>query len=89
MIGQTWNGKHHEGFDFVQYVDGKGRLIYRSANTLLTGTAVLEDDMLCYRSEGHAVDKKVCGAVYRNRDSGKLPYVYVGPYDLRYFSTAS
>ena len=88
VIGRTWTGQHHNGSDFLQFIDDQGRLVYRSATSFITGSASLEGDRLCIAIEGHLLGRKVCGEVYRRRAEDNLPYAFVSPDSLRYFDVS-
>jgi adenylate cyclase len=90
-IGQTWVGKHKNGAAFVQQTDEAARIAYRSANSFLTGTAQVRQNMLCQQFDGYFLDRVLCGFIYRNSaatDEANEDYVYVTPDSLKYFSLA-
>ena len=90
-IGQTWVGKHPTGVAFIQAIDNSGNVAYRSANSFLTGTAQVRQNMLCQKFDGYFSDRVLCGYVYRNSaaaDEADEDYVYVNPDSLKYFSLA-
>jgi adenylate cyclase len=90
-IGQTWVGKHPRGVAFIQAIDKAGNVAYRSANSFLTGTAQVRQNMLCQKFDGYFSDRVLCGYVYRNSaaaDEADKDYVYVSPDSLKYFSLA-
>ena len=87
--GRTWLGKRQNGIQFMQLVSETGEYVYRSTHSFLTGTASLEDDMLCVKIEGHIQSQSVCGYLYRNSSGSREKndeYIYVNPVSLVYFS---
>jgi adenylate cyclase len=85
---KTWNGKHRNGTQFVQFFDKAGNTAYRSANTNITGTVEIRGDWLCEKFAGYFLDRMVCGNVYRNRtpEEPGATYVHVTPQALKFFS---
>jgi len=88
---KTWIGKHSNGTEFFQQVRSSGSLAYRSKNTILTGTASIQNNMLCQRFDGATLNKDMCGYIYHNPDGSvetRDKYIVVMPDTLRYFSVA-
>jgi len=86
---KTWVGKHSNGVKFFQQIGSSGSLAYRSKSTIVTGVASLEGGRLCERFDGAALDKNMCGYVYRNpagSANNQDQYVVSMPNTLRYFS---
>ena len=86
---KTWVGKHLNGVGFFQQIDSSGSLAYRSKNSIQTGTASIQDGMLCQQFDGAALNRDLCGYVYRNpdgSDSAQDKYIVIMPDSLRYFS---
>jgi TolB-like protein/class 3 adenylate cyclase/Tfp pilus assembly protein PilF len=88
-FGRTWVGRTGAGLKFMQQIGTDGKLAYRSTQSFITGSAAVQDDMLCLKSEYFLMGRERCGYVYRN-PGGTLEennaYVYVGPTDLMFFS---
>jgi hypothetical protein len=84
-------GRHSgENTPFVLQIDKENRIVYRSAQSFLTGAVAMEKDRLCVQFED--VSNWLCGAVYRVADPRKdagADYVYVLPTGLRYFSVTN
>ena len=58
-------------------------------DSLVTGSASVEGNALCQRSEAVLMDRKHCGSVYRNPDGTpetKDEYVYASPRGIYRFS---
>jgi len=91
VFGKIWSGMVNQKMPFIQQFDENGLIAYRSANSLYTGEATVEDGMLCTRSETSRLGRKQCGYVYRNpaglpRENNE--YVYVNISSLMEFSVA-
>jgi len=88
-LGRTWVGQTGAGLQFMQEIGADGKFAFRSAQSLITGNASVQDDMLCLKSAHFLMGRKRCGYVYRN-PGGTLKennaYVYVSPSDLLFFS---
>jgi adenylate cyclase len=88
---RTWTGKHVLGIEFFQQFDRSGSMAYRSQNSIQTGTVSIRQNMLCQRFDGTALDKKLCGYVYRNPDGAsetQNDYIVSLPASLRYFTVS-
>jgi adenylate cyclase len=73
---------------FIQQFGPGDRVAYRTASTLLTGRAHLDEDRLCLRYEDYFLDRTFCGEVYRNpTGNAESRYVSISPDALRFFST--
>ena len=86
---KTWAGKHFLGTEFFQHIDHSGSMAYRSQNSVQTGTVRIRQGMLCQRFDGTALDKDLCGYVYRNPDGAsgtRNDYIVSLPASLRYFT---
>lgn len=86
---KTWQGRHRNGTEFLQFFDAAGNTAYRSANTSITGRVKIEDGRLCEQFSGYFLDRMVCGDVFRNVDKTMHPgmdYVHVTPQAMKYFS---
>ncbi len=86
---KTWMGKHYLGIEFFQHIDASGTIAYRSKNSIQTGTIRIQHGMLCQRFDGTALNKDLCGYVYRNPDGASAThddYVVSMPDSLRYFT---
>jgi adenylate cyclase len=91
-LGRTWTGylpvHIGENTPIIVQFDRDNRVVYRSAHTILSGVARLENDQLCIQYEGYLSNVWLCGGVYRTSagsDTG-VDYVYAAPDGLRYFS---
>ena len=87
-FGQTWIGNIHAGSQFIQEIGKDGKVAYRSEQSLVTGTASVEADMLCLKS-AYFMGRKRCGYLYRNPKGTleeKNEYIYVRPTLLMFFS---
>jgi TolB-like protein len=88
-FGRTWVGNIHAGSQFIQEVGNDGKFAYRSVNSFIIGSASVQDDMLCLKSE-YLMGRKGCGYVYRNPNGSfaeKDEYIYVAPTVVMLFST--
>ncbi len=88
----TWVGRHTNGVEFFQQISKSGALAYRSETSFQTGSAKLEDDMLCHRFDNAVLNNYTCGYVYRNPGGSAASldeYVVVMPDSLRYFTLSS
>jgi adenylate cyclase len=64
-------------------------MAYSSQNTIQTGTISIRQDMLCQRFDGTALNKELCGYVFRNpggTSETQDDYVASLPASLRYFT---
>jgi adenylate cyclase len=88
-LGRTWIGQTSAGLQFMQEIGADGKVAFRSTQSLITGNASMQGDILCLKSAYVLVGRKRCGYVYRN-PGGTLEenneYVYVGPTILMFFS---
>jgi TolB-like protein/class 3 adenylate cyclase/cytochrome c-type biogenesis protein CcmH/NrfG len=88
-LGRTWVGQTSTGLQFMQQIGADGKVVYRSTQSLITGNASVQGDMLCLKSAHYLMGRKRCGYVYRN-PGGTLAennkYVYVSPTSLLFFS---
>jgi adenylate cyclase len=88
-LGRTWVGQTSTGLQFMQQISTDGKVAFRSTQSLLTGDASVQDDMLCLKSALELMGRKRCGYVYRNPE-GTLAennaYVYVNPTSIMFFS---
>ena len=87
-FGRTWTGHTGAGLQFIQEIDADGKVAFRSTQSLITGNASVQDDMLCLKSE-HLMGRECCGYVYRKpggTHAEKNEYVYVAPTYLLFFS---
>lgn len=88
---RTWTGKHVLGIEFFQQFDRSGSMAYRSQSSIQTGTVSIRQNMLCQRFDGTALDKKLCGYVYRNPDGAsetQNDHIVSLPASLRYFTVS-
>jgi adenylate cyclase len=92
-LSRTWQGhvavRNGENIAFFLQTDEQGRVFYRSSQTFLSGTVGFENDQLCLQFEGQLSNLRLCGPVYRSKNTGATAgsdYVYVFPLGLRYFS---
>lgn len=88
---KIWIGKHVKGAEFFQQIERSGSTAYRSKNSIQTGTVSIRKDMLCQRFEAAALNKEMCGYVYKNPDGtveSQDEYIASMPASLRYFTVA-
>ena len=88
-LGRRWKGDRLRVGPFVQEVSQNGTFAYRDLESLVTGSASVEGNALCQRSESVLMDRKHCGIVYRNPDGTpelKDEYVYASPNGIFRFS---
>ena len=91
VFGKTWNGIVNQKSPFVQEIDELGSIAYRSANSLYTGKASIQDGMLCTQSKSSRLGRKQCGYIYRNPEASSEnydDYVYVSIFSLMKFSVS-
>jgi adenylate cyclase len=93
IFGRTWAGyiraQTGGNTSFILQIDKENHIVYRSAQSLLSGAVAVEKDRLCAQFEGDLPNLWLCGAIYRVANKGKdagTDYVYVLPTGLRYFS---
>ena len=87
ILGHTLRGKVYTGSPAIMQIGRDGKMIYRSATLLYTGTAFVDHDRLCQQSESAALGRPDCGFVYRRSTTGdELAYVYVNATSIFYFS---
>ena len=88
-LGRTWIGHTSTGLQFIQEIGTDGKVAFRSEQSLITGNASVQDDMLCLKSAHYLMGRNLCGYVYRNPE-GTLEennaYVYVSPTAVMFFS---
>ena len=88
-FGRTWVGHTGAGLQFIQEIGADGKVAFRSTQSLITGNASVQNDMLCLKSAHYLMGRKRCGYVYENPE-GTLEennaYVYVSPTSLMFFS---
>ena len=88
-FSRTWIGHTSTGLQFMQEIGTDGKVAFRSEQSLITGNASVQDDMLCIKSAHYLFDRELCGYVYRNPE-GTLEennaYVYVSPTAVMFFS---
>jgi TolB-like protein/class 3 adenylate cyclase/cytochrome c-type biogenesis protein CcmH/NrfG len=88
-FGRTWVGHTSAGLQFIQEISAHGKVAYRSKQSLITGNASVQNDMLCLKSAYYIMGRKRCGYVYRNPEGTleeKNTYVYVSPTAVMFFS---
>jgi adenylate cyclase len=88
-FGRTWSGRVNQGTPFIQEIDERGTMAYRSANSFFTGEAFIDAGMLCIRTEVTSLGQDQCGFIYRNPQGAAEnndEYVYVNAYSLMKFS---
>ena len=88
---KTWTGKHFLGTEFFQHFDRSGSMAYRSKNSIQTGTVSIRKGMLCQRFDGTALNKDLCGYVFRNPEGAaetQNDYIVSLPATLRYFTVS-
>ncbi len=86
VLGHTLQGQIEPGYPAIMQIDPNGNAAFRSVTQLLTGTAYIDRDLLCERSE-NMFGRPDCGPVYKQTDStGKLSYAYVNASKVFYFS---
>jgi len=86
---KTWIGKHAMGTEFFQQIDRSGSMAYRSSSSIQTGKVTIRQDMYCQHFDGTALDRDLCGYIYRNPEGSKETqdeYVISMPASLRYFT---
>jgi hypothetical protein len=89
-FGRTWQGQLEGGGGAaLTLIERDGKLAFRTATQIATGTAFISGDALCERLEGRSLGRPVCGPVYRRSDpSGEehLTYTYVNAVKVFHFS---
>ncbi len=67
--GRTWVGQDlGYGGSFIQEFDKDGNFAFKGTNSLLTGMASVEGNMLCLRFPAKNMGKKQCSYLFRNPD---------------------
>jgi adenylate cyclase len=88
-LGRTWQGQTGEGEPAFLQIGGDGRMALRTPTQITVGTAFVEGDLLCERSEYVAFGRARCGPVYRHaRGAGEdgPGYTYVNAEEVLHFS---
>jgi TolB-like protein/class 3 adenylate cyclase/Flp pilus assembly protein TadD len=88
-LGRTWQGQTGEGDPAFLHIGSDGRTALRTPTQIATGTAFIEEDLLCERSESVALGRARCGPVYRHlRGPGEdgPGYTYVNVEKVLHFS---
>jgi TolB-like protein/cytochrome c-type biogenesis protein CcmH/NrfG len=88
-FGRTWSGQVNQGTPFIQEIDERGTMAYRSANSFFTGEAFVDAGMLCIRTEVSLLGQDQCGFIYRNPQGSvenQDEYIYINEYSLMKFS---
>jgi adenylate cyclase len=90
VFGRTWVGHlSTSGRPFVQEFDKDGKVGFRDADSLLAGSAWVENGMLCVDFPARGVVRKSCGYLYRNpkgAPKGQNEYTHVGIESILTFS---
>ena len=89
VLGRIWVGQTSAGLQFMQEIGTDGKVVYRSAQSFITGNASVQGDMLCLKSAANLMGRKRCGYMYRNPGGTleeKNEYIYVGVTALMFFS---
>ena len=87
--GRTWQGRTGEGDPAFLQIGSDGRTALRTPTQMMVGTAFVEGDLLCERSESVALGRARCGPVYRHpRGPGEdgPGYTYVNAEKVFHFS---
>jgi len=88
-LGRTWVGHTSTGLQFMQEIGADGKVVFRTTQSLITGNASVQENLLCLKSAYYLMGRNRCGYVYRN-PGGTLAenneYVYVGTTVLLFFS---
>ena len=87
VLGHTLRGKINAGSPAIMQIGWDGKMVFRSATLLYTGTVFVDRDRLCQQSESFVQDRPDCGPVYRRDAEGDEPaYAHVNGAMLFYFS---
>jgi adenylate cyclase len=78
-LGQTWKGTVNGVGPGLMQIDSNGTLAFRTTTYIATGTARVENDLLCEDIEALTLGRTICGPVYRaDPEAGdKFAYTYV------------
>jgi adenylate cyclase len=80
-------GTINAGSPAIMQIGRDGKMVFRSATLLYTGTAFVDGERLCQQSESFVTDRPDCGPVYRRDAEGDEPaYAHVNGAILFYFS---
>jgi hypothetical protein len=88
-FGRTWRGHTGGGEPAFLQIGSDGRMALRTPTQIAIGTAFVEGDLLCERSEYVAFGRARCGPVYRHaRGAGEdgPGYTYVNAEKVLHFS---
>ena len=88
-FGRTWQGRTGEGDPAFLQIGRDGRTALRTSTQIALGNAIVDEDLLCERSESVALGRARCGPVYRHpRRPGEAGpgYTYVNAEKLLHFS---
>jgi tetratricopeptide (TPR) repeat protein len=88
-FGRTWQGRTGEGDPAFLQISSDGRTALRTPTQIAIGTAFIDEDLLCERSESVALGRARCGPVYRHpwRPGEDGPaYAYVNAEKVFHFS---
>lgn len=78
-FGRTWRGMLDDVGPAIMQIAPDGTLGFRTTTHIVTGTAHIENDLLCEHIEALTLGRTICGPVYRaDPEAGdKLAYIYV------------
>ena len=65
VLGHTLRGTINAGSPAIMQIGRDGKMVFRSATLLFTGTAFVDRDRLCQQSESFVTERPDCGPVYR------------------------
>jgi TolB-like protein/Flp pilus assembly protein TadD len=86
-FGRTWRGRTGDGEPAIKQFSRDGKTAFRTPTQIATGTAFVDQEMLCEQGENVLLGRPRCGPVYRRtRDPGEPAYTYVNPLTLFHFS---
>ena len=88
-FNHTWQGSAGDGEPALLQFSAGGQAAYRKQDQIEIGTAFVDADMLCERSETVLSGRTRCGPVYRRpagASDAQAAYTYVNAYKLFHFS---
>jgi adenylate cyclase len=86
-LGRTWQGRTGVGESALLQIGRDGKTAFRTPTQIVTGTAFVDQDMLCEQSENVLWGRPRCGPVYRrSHGAGEPAYTYVNASGIFHFT---
>jgi len=87
-FGRTWRGRLDGVGPAIMQIGSDGKLGFRTTTYIATGTAHVENDMLCEHIDALTLGRTICGPIYRSDSEagGQSAYTYVNASKVFRFS---